>query len=619
MRNKIVQSILLIICVSMLSGCSASDIPGIGKLFEKEEPVEEQVEEQPTVNITANVGQVIKQEHAIQLVQQQLAAEGTEGTVNQLFMTCEDTGEVNTDSITVIEGIHKVSVMFNLVEDNSTLESSFYYEGLVDPNAPAEGQKEQEENTEEQEVVYDGQSAILQSDVSRKITLENLIDTYNEDKQQGLIESGTIYQLDGTTVEDDVEKLMMFEKNVDTASKTYSNVVFSSDYTEEEEVAWLNDPAHAGLSAVLDISVSEINSESYPHMALITLASNKIDVGHNVYLMFLQGMESTLDLEEPLYKEAEEADKKEKTEETPEEESSEEGSSEEENTVNQPVGFSSMADIIGSNTSNFETLWTIDWSGDTVYLQKDNDEVSSTTVSADELAELKLDKTINKTYKAAHPNLYVWPELSSEYTRWDWRITDVTSIIGTITLADGSIIPAEQTSGEEGYSYDFTNGGSANMTNRANQNNQSEVPAETVYTLSAGADKIILKDATESNLTLDTSSVTDTTAQFKNYSDYYLVQTVTSESFEAQKSVVLYDGMPDTFDLTSESSTGANGYMITVYNAKFVDAEGTMKNIPYFAAIKINSKYYVICYCPDKMQAQYSTHLFDILSLCIKE
>ena len=58
---------------------------------------------------------------------------------------------------------------------------------------------------------------------------------------------------------------------------------------------------------------------------------------------------------------------------------------------------------------------------------------------------------------------------------------------------------------------------------------------------------------------------------------------------------------------------------ITTYNAKFVDDSGAMKNIPYFAAIKVSANYYIICYCPDKMQAQYSTHLFDILSLCIKE
>ncbi len=87
--------------------------------------------------------------------------------------------------------------------------------------------------------------------------------------------------------------------------------------------------------------------------------------------------------------------------------------------------------------------------------------VTETTTTTTTSPIQAINEEVANSFRSRHPELFTFfPESDQIYSKWDWRIDDNTTVKGTVTLKDGTIIPQLERS-ESGVVYDITKGTSS--------------------------------------------------------------------------------------------------------------------------------------------------------------
>lgn len=83
----------------------------------------------------------------------------------------------------------------------------------------------------------------------------------------------------------------------------------------------------------------------------------------------------------------------------------------------------------------------------------------TTTTTTTESVISAINKEVANSFRSRHPELFsFFPDTDQVYSKWDWRIDDDTTVKGTVTLKDGTIIPSLS---EGGRTYNIFDGSSA--------------------------------------------------------------------------------------------------------------------------------------------------------------
>lgn len=589
MKNKICKTVLsCTLAALVLSGCSfnPSTLPVVGKFFDKSsgEQQEEVVEEQPVTqepNLTVNVGEVIDYDNLCSFVQSL-----TGDTPTQLIANSEE--EFSVQSITVLEGIHTVDIIYNVADDATERTTSFIYEGVVSDAATEASSEEVVEETPAPEYL------INLSSESVTIASTDLASANTD----------MVYLLSDTGALD------MYKQSLVGGTKPIIN---TTEMTYEEAKTHSGEP---GLyEAVLASDVFYVDSESYPKMYVVDIYST--DAAEKLEFIYIPSDTSV-----------------------PEDESTEETSeASDESAEDTSAGETTSQTSTWANTTDGENLITmitesgeylISWNVPMFTLAAegptgDNPDAAASETSDGETQEV-ITSVVEENYQSKHPELYRWPASEYAYSRWDWRITDGTSFTSTITLPDGSIIPDAQQNQENGYSLDFTNQNGSNQTNSSNpsgtgtptQNNQVNTDEASV-SLALDDETFTVKGYSSEYFKVLPDESTDDKAVIKFNSSEYYVQVIDTKDWliYTKKSYIDSDEIGSEYTI-SETSTGttADGTTYHNYSIAYTDSSGKEISAPYISMIE-GDTHTLIVYNPNSIEYEFSEVLHKIMKYCI--
>lgn len=288
--------------------------------------------------------------------------------------------------------------------------------------------------------------------------------------------------------------------------------------------------------------------------------------------------------------------------------------------------------------------------------------ITETTTTTTESVLQSINEEVANSFRSRHPELFTFfPETDQVYSKWDWRIDDNTTVKGTVTLKDGTIIPQlERTEG--GTIYDITNGTSS--TSSFGDGNSSTGTTGSVFsssgngttssyttTTQTGDDGSLTvgdegyetteaeEDEDEEDVTEYEISLGDTKCKVESNNTYrYMIDSQNSSTSEV---FVNHRDNRYTIKVVDENTymnywtkdylaRSMNGYSITasdyngstvadnnaivLMNIQYESSDGQV-TVPYMAYIRNGSEYIIII--PDEEEEANSDVLADILKRCV--
>lgn len=586
MKNKIVKVILLTTTMAtVLTGCGFSD--KLGGLFNKNKDVavEDQMPDIPasSYDVEFRVGDIIDSD----LINKVTLAFGI-GELSEFLITTEY--ETNVTYFEAVEGIHTVELSYTTLDGVSDV-LSFSYNGIT------MGDEEEVEDTAEAEIP-EVKIQLRGSVAAQKVT-SDATDSW---------EAETVYEIT------DADNIELMATKISEAKLPESNkYIRRNDGSIEYQ---FDDPNYT--TDVL-AEVYAIDSDYFVKTYLVKYTS--VDAAEEVNFVYMPYINN----DEATEEQAEDANSNEEEQEA--------GGETADGTV-EPMDTETQTDYGNTWYSINEATNLLQYIEDNKYLEivwmydaeiVNEDGAEITDLSEEERQDI-LETALVPNYAKLHPELYIWPELDVEYSRWDWRITDGTQINGTITLDNGSVIPVEQAN-EGGYAYDFSStigndnasgNGSGYGTKPNSNNNNQNVDSTTIY---AGNKTFEVYANPAKFMTLNTAKSTDKIAYVSSMTDTYVIASIDKVTWQNYKASNYYASQMNigTEYSISETNSGTltDGTLYHIYSISYRDSAGQNITKPYMGMIDCGDNSYLVVYNDKSLEDTYSTGIEDAIKNCI--
>lgn len=283
--------------------------------------------------------------------------------------------------------------------------------------------------------------------------------------------------------------------------------------------------------------------------------------------------------------------------------------------------------------------------------------VTETTTTTTTSVIQAINDEVANSFRSRHPELFTFfPETEQVYSKWDWRIDDSTTVKGTVTLKDGTIIPQLSNSNENNTIYNITDGtsstrGTGNSTgNRGTSGSvfsstpsateepstgtsfssttlgdegyETEEPEEeeelTKYEISLGNTKCTVTSNNTYRYMIDSQNSSSSEVYVNHRDDRYTIKIVDENTFSnywlndhLHRSA---NGHTISPDKSYTGYTDADNTTIVLMNILYKSTVGDVTE-PYMAYIRNGSEYIIIL--PDKAESTGSDTLADILKRCV--
>lgn len=573
MKNKILSVILLTaLTLTTITGCSLPTKVGNADSEISTLPLEDEeypVDVQPNINTTVQPGTLFDEAWLTETITQ------LTGSVPTDFICYLDDG-TTAKEFTAVEGVHTVSIVYN-TDAEEGLETSFTYSAEGDP-VEVEPEETAEVNVAPEAPEY--KIVFTVSPNLEKLSLitgDDIVEAFDDD---------TFYVL----TDYDATQYSEYATHVYDSSSTSMTNMFNEDGTEYWD--------DASYTASYSTSVYEFD-DSLTQGLVFVLTSNEAEEPVALFRHYV----------------ADDTAEDETTETTEDAEPTDE----DDTSLDEMI----YGDLCYEITNNGYV--TVDWLFPA--FTRTSAELTNNTGTVLTGDEETLDASIKPNYQSLHPELYIWPELSDEYSRWDYRITDSTTFNSTIKLADGSIIPkGQQTQGDGSFSYDFANtvgysngGGSATNVNNAEEGTEEDDPDS----ITLDVDGTNYKVSTYENYKLQKDQSTGMIAVLSLNGTIYNVKVMDMTEWQSNQKVCYYgtDVVGKDYSIVADmqvsTKDGTNG---TLYNIEYTDATGSTMKVPYMSVILgySNNKVLVV-YRDNELEYEYSTALTDIIRKCIEK
>ena len=565
MKNKILSAILLTaLTLTTITGCSLPTKGGDANSEVSTLPLDNEeypVDAQPTVNTTVQPGTIFDEAWLTETITQ------LTGSIPTDFICYLDDGTTSKE-FTAVEGVHTVSIVYN-TDSESGLETSFTYSAEGDPI------EVEPEETVETNVAPEAPEYKIVFTVSPNleklslITGDDIIDTFDDD---------TFYML----TDYDTAQYNEYSTHVYDSSFTSMTNMFNEDGTEYWD--------DASYTASYSTAVYEFD-DSLTQGLVFVLMSNEAEESVALFRHYV----------------ADDMEEAETTEDTEDADTS----------LDEMI----YGDLCYEITNNGYV--TVDWLFPS--FTRTFTELTGDTDTGLVEDEETLDASIKPNYQSLHPELYIWPELGDEYSRWDYRITDSTTFNSTIKLADGSIIPkGQQSQGDGSFSYDFANTvGYSNGGGSATSASEEEAEEDDPDSITLDVDGTNYKVSTYENYKLQKDQSTGMIAVLSLNGTIYNVKVMDMTEWQSNQKVCYYgtDVVGKDYSIVADmqvsTKDGTNG---TLYNIEYTDATGSTMKVPYMSVILgySNNKVLVV-YRDNELEYEYSTALTDIIRKCIEK
>ena len=283
----------------------------------------------------------------------------------------------------------------------------------------------------------------------------------------------------------------------------------------------------------------------------------------------------------------------------------------------------------------------------------------TTTTTTTESVLQAINEEVANSFRSRHPELFTFfPETDLIYSKWDWRITDDTTLKGTVTLPDGTIIPPTSNRGESNI-YDITTGevsysnevtpvgpsvtssssgsvfsGSAetgastgtetsgSSTTLGDEGYESAEPEEeedsiNEYEITSGNTTVKVTANNTYRYMIDNQNSSTSEVYINHRDKRYTIKVVNeTEYMNYWTKDYLNRGMGQ-YSITSSNYSGvtdADGNAIILMTIEYKNGTENVK-VPYMAYVRNGSEYIIII--PDEEEDANSETLADILKRCI--
>lgn len=269
---------------------------------------------------------------------------------------------------------------------------------------------------------------------------------------------------------------------------------------------------------------------------------------------------------------------------------------------------------------------------------------TTTTTTTTESVIQTINEDVANSFRSRHPELFTFfPDSERVYSKWDWRIDDNTTVKGTVTLKDGTIIPQL---GNSGSSYDFLSGTSSSSgsmfespdysSSSSSSSSSFETGTTTVgdegyeqvepeeednsiieYEISAGNTKCKVTSNDTYRYMIDNQNSSSSEVYINHRDKRYTIKVVNESAYMDYWTKDYLNRSMNGYSITTSDyvgSTVADNNSIVLMNIQY-EVNGEKFTEPYMAYIRNGSEYIIII--PEKAESPNSDVLADILKRCV--